>query len=88
MITIMGASGRVGGAVLEVVSQTGQPVRALSRNPPAETRPNVEWRAVEARDSAALAAAFAPVLQGRSTGQCTCQDKGRSAKSPGKSSFP
>ena len=59
MITIMGASGRVGGAVLEVVSQAGQPVRALSRTPPAETRPNVEWRAVEALDSAALAAAFA-----------------------------
>ncbi len=59
MITIMGASGRVGGAVLETVAQAGHPVRALSRTPPPETRPNVEWRAVEALDSVALAAAFA-----------------------------
>ncbi len=59
MITIMGASGRVGSAVLEVVSQSGHRVRALSRTPPPETRPNVEWHAVEATDCDALAAAFA-----------------------------
>lgn len=59
MITIMGASGRVGGAVLDTLVQAGHLVRALSRNPPPETRPNVEWQAVEASDSAALASAFA-----------------------------
>lgn len=64
-ITIMGASGRVGGAVLETVAQeavalAGRPVRALCRNPPADAAPDgVEWRAVDALDSTALAAAFA-----------------------------
>lgn len=59
MITIMGATGRVGSAVLEVVAQAGRPVRALSRTPPTVALKGVEWRAVEALDGAALAAAFA-----------------------------
>lgn len=59
-ITIMGASGRVGGTVLETVAQAGRQVRALCRNPPADAaRDGVEWRAVDALDSAALTAAFA-----------------------------
>ena len=48
-ITIMGASGRVGGTVLETVAQAGRQVRALCRNPPADAaRDGVEWRAVDA----------------------------------------
>lgn len=59
-ITIMGASGRVGGAALDAVAQAGHPVRALCRNPPTDTtRAGVKWWAVDAFDSAALAAAFA-----------------------------
>ncbi|AUH64848.1 NmrA family NAD(P)-binding protein [Paracoccus zhejiangensis] len=58
MFVVMGASGRVGGAVLKALSEAGQPVRALCRTPRAEPVPGVDWVSVDALDQQALTRAF------------------------------
>jgi uncharacterized protein YbjT (DUF2867 family) len=58
MFVVMGASGRVGGAVLKALVDAGEPVRALCRRPPESTVSGVEWVSVEALDQQALARAF------------------------------
>lgn len=58
MFVVMGASGRVGGAVVQSLVEAGQPVRALCRRPPADAAPGVQWQAVDAQDRDALARAF------------------------------
>lgn len=57
MLTIMGATGRVGGAVLEAIAATGRPVRAISRalQP---GRDGVEWIRANAFDADEMADAF------------------------------
>lgn len=57
MIVIMGASGRVGGAVLDAVRGAGRAVRAISRRP-REREDGVEWVVADATDPDALAGAF------------------------------
>lgn len=58
MIVVMGATGRVGSAILERVRGGQTPVRALCRRPPTEPNAGVEWRPVDALDTGALTAAF------------------------------
>ena len=53
-ITIMGASGRVGGTVLETVAQAGRQVRALCRNPPADA---AQWMNVDGKFESAFSPA-------------------------------
>jgi uncharacterized protein YbjT (DUF2867 family) len=60
MIVIMGASGRVGGALLNFLTARGVAVRAVSRRPPRDAvGGRVEWRSADALDAAALEHAFA-----------------------------
>lgn len=58
MFAVMGASGRVGGAVLKALVAAGQPVRALCRAPRGEAMPGVDWVSVDALDQPALTRAF------------------------------
>ena len=58
MFVVMGATGRVGGAVLQALVDAGEPVRALCRRPPESTVSGVEWVSVDALDQQALARAF------------------------------
>lgn len=59
MITVMGASGRVGSAILDALAWTERPLRALCRKPPAKSAPGIDWQAVDALDSDALTRVFA-----------------------------
>ena len=57
MFVIMGATGRVGGAVLDAFAATGHPVRAISRTAqPARNR--IDWIHADAFDAVGLAQAF------------------------------
>lgn len=58
MFVIMGATGQVGGAVLEALKQRGAAVRAVSRDPARAESLGVEVVRGEASDTASLAAAF------------------------------
>lgn len=58
MFVIMGATGQVGGAVLEALKQRGVAVRALSRDPAKAQGLGVEVVRGDASDTAALSAAF------------------------------
>lgn len=58
MLVVMGASGRVGGAVLDALARSGIDVRAISRLARDEARSNVEWVVADAFDAASLATAL------------------------------
>lgn len=58
MFVVMGASGRVGGRVVEILARAQLPVRAISRQAREESRPNVEWAVADAFDPESLAEAF------------------------------
>lgn len=58
MIVVMGASGRVGSAVLSALSASGRPVRAISRQP-RESGDGIEWVTCDALDAQDLGRAFA-----------------------------
>lgn len=56
MITVMGATGRVGTEVLRALAGKGKQVRAISRT--AQTGGDVEWISADAQDADSLARAF------------------------------
>jgi uncharacterized protein YbjT (DUF2867 family) len=59
MIAVTGASGNIGGELLRILSEAGERVRALSRNPPSgATLDGVEWVRADLRERDTLAAAF------------------------------
>lgn len=60
MIAVMGATGRVGGTVLQALAGSGRPLRAISRKP-APARAGVEQVAADAFDIDALTRAFTGV---------------------------
>lgn len=57
MITVMGASGRVGGTVLRALAGSGRRLRAISRGQ-GPAMPGVEWVGADAFDADSLARAF------------------------------
>lgn len=59
MFVIMGATGQVGGAVLEALKQRGVALRAVSRDPARAQRPGIETVRGDASEMASLAPAFA-----------------------------
>lgn len=59
MIVVMGASGRVGGAALEIVERAGRRVRGIRRRARGTRQGAAEWVTADALDTSALASAFA-----------------------------
>ena len=59
MVVIMGATGQVGGVVLERLKARGVPVRVVARDPSRAAQLGVEVVRADASDEAGLAAAFA-----------------------------
>ena len=58
MFVVMGATGQVGGAVIEALKQRRQPVRAVARDPVRAARLGVDTVRGDASDAATLAAAL------------------------------
>ena len=60
MIIVTGATGKIGGELIRLLSEAGSAVRALSRNPPAEVFINgVDWSTADLAERETLDSAFA-----------------------------
>lgn len=59
MIVLTGATGTIGRELVRLLAQAGQPVRALSREPPRDAAGDgVEWRQADLADRSALASSL------------------------------
>lgn len=59
MIVVTGASGNIGTELLHLLTQRGESVTAISRNPPAQPAPDgVQWMQADLADKAALPGIF------------------------------
>ena len=59
LITVTGATGTLGQVVVDRLLERGDRVRALSRNPPADERPGLEWVIGDLSAEAGMEDAFA-----------------------------